>query len=387
MKLPLYFDYAATTPVDPRVAEKMWPYLTDRYGNASSHHALGEEAAMAIEEARVQVASLISAASREIIWTSGATESINLAIKGVAHFYQNKGKHIITSKIEHKAVLATCQYLQQQGFEVSYLNPHPNGLIDIEELAATIRSDTILLSLVHVNNEIGVIQDLKAMGELARSRGVIFHVDAAQSIGKVAVDLSQLPVDLMSLASHKVYGPKGVGALYVRHKPRTRLVPILHGGGQEQGLRSGTLPTHQIVGMGEAYRIAKQEMAVENRRIRQLRQQLWSGIREIAGIVLNGSLEHSVANILNVSFAAMDGEALLLALKDLAISSGSACTSTTIEPSHVLRAIGSSDQLAYSTLRFSLGRFSTAQEIDAAVTKVIQAVTWLRNMMPENIES
>lgn len=381
MKLPVYLDYAATTPVEPRVAEKMGECLTLEgcFANpASSSHVLGLAAADRVREAREQVAALLHADAREIIWTSGATEAINLAIKGVMQFYKNKGNHLITCKTEHKAVLDTCQFLQQQGCEVTYLEPQSNGLIDLMALKAAIKPETILVSLMHVNNETGVIQDIAAISELTRAQGIIFHVDAAQSAGKIAIDLQQMPIDLLSLSAHKLYGPKGIGALYVRHKPRARLLAQIHGGGHEQGLRSGTLATHQIVGMGTACHIAKQELPQEALRIQQLRERLWSGIKSIQGILLNGDLEARVPGILNVSFAGMDGEALLYTLTDLAVSSGSACTSATIETSHVLRAMGRSDAQAYSAIRFSLGRYTTAEEIDYAILQVNQAVSRLR---------
>ncbi|PLR36784.1 IscS subfamily cysteine desulfurase [Chimaeribacter californicus] len=383
MKLPIYLDYAATTPVDPRVAEKMMQCLTldGTFGNpASRSHRFGWQAEEAVDVARNNIAELIGADPREIVFTSGATESDNLAIKGAAHANQEKGRHIITSVTEHKAVLDTCQQLEQEGFEVTYLTPQPNGLIDLDDLAAALRDDTILVSIMHVNNEIGVVQDVAAIGELCRSRGIIFHVDATQSVGKLPIDLSELSIDLMSFSGHKIYGPKGIGGLYVRRKPRIRIEAQMHGGGHERGMRSGTLPVHQIVGMGEAYRIANAEMAAEGERLRGLRDRLWHGLSEIDGVSLNGSLEHGVPNILNVSFSHVDGESLIMALKDLALSSGSACTSASLEPSYVLRALGLNDELAHSSLRFSAGRFTTEDEIDYAVALVRKSVDRLRHL-------
>jgi len=385
MKLPIYMDYAATTPVDPRVAEKMMAYLTPdgMFGNpASRSHPFGWDAEKAVEEARAEVAALINADPKEIVWTSGATESDNLAIKGVAHFYQKKGRHIITCKTEHKAVLDTCRQLEREGFEVTYLDPEPSGLVDLTKLEAALRKDTILVSIMHVNNEVGVIQDIAAIGELTRSRGVLFHVDAAQSAGKVPIDLQQMKVDLMSFSGHKIYGPKGVGALYVRRKPRVRIEAQMHGGGHERGMRSGTLPTHQIVGMGEAFRIARAEMAAENERLRMLRDRLWDGIKDMEEVYLNGDPEHRVAGNLNVSFAFVEGESLMMSLKDIAISSGSACTSASLEPSYVLRALGRKDELAHSSLRLSLGRFTTEEEVDYAVEQIRTAVQKLRELSP-----
>ena len=385
MKLPIYMDYAATTPVDPRVAEKMMAYLTPdgMFGNpASRSHPFGWDAEKAVEEARAEVAALINADPKEIVWTSGATESDNLAIKGVAHFYQKKGRHIITCKTEHKAVLDTCRQLEREGFEVTYLDPEPSGLVDLAKLEAALRKDTILVSIMHVNNEVGVIQDIAAIGELTRSRGVLFHVDAAQSAGKVPIDLQQMKVDLMSFSGHKIYGPKGVGALYVRRKPRVRIEAQMHGGGHERGMRSGTLPTHQIVGMGEAFRIARTEMAAENERLRMLRDRLWEGIKDMEEVYLNGDPEHRVAGNLNVSFAFVEGESLMMSLKDIAISSGSACTSASLEPSYVLRALGRKDELAHSSLRLSLGRFTTEEEVDYAVEQIRTAVQKLRELSP-----
>jgi len=385
MKLPIYMDYSATTPVDPRVAEMMCGYLTPegKFGNAASRsHAFGWEAEAAVDQARSQVAELINADPKEIVWTSGATESDNLAIKGVAHFYHKRGKHIVTSKTEHKAVLDTCRNLEREGFEVTYLDPQPDGLIDLGRLESSLRDDTILVSIMHVNNEIGVIQDIAAIGEITRPRKILFHVDAAQSAGKVPIDMERMKVDLMSLSAHKIYGPKGIGALYVRRKPRVRLEAQIHGGGHERGMRSGTLPTHQIVGMGEAFRIAREEMAVENERVLALRQRLWNGLKDMEQVVLNGDEEHRVAGNLNLSFAFVEGESLIMALKDLAVSSGSACTSASLEPSYVLRALGREDELAHSSIRFTLGRFSTAEEVDYAVARIREQVERLRELSP-----
>jgi cysteine desulfurase len=385
MKLPIYMDYSATTPVDPRVAEKMCACLTQDgvFGNpASRSHAFGWAAEEAIETARRQIADLVHADPKEIAFTSGATESDNLAIKGAAQFYNKRGRHIVTCKTEHKAVLDTCRQLEREGYTVTYLDPEPNGLIDLRKLDAAIRDDTVLVSLMHVNNEIGVIQDIAAIGELTRERKVLFHVDAAQSTGKVHIDLERMPVDLMSFSAHKTYGPKGIGALYVRRKPRVRLEAQMHGGGHERGLRSGTLPVHQIVGMGEAFRLAGEEMDAENPRILALRQRLWNGIKGLDQVFLNGDAEHRVAGNLNVSFAYVEGESLIMALKDLAVSSGSACTSASLEPSYVLRAIGREDELAHSSIRFTLGRFSTAEEVDYAVGKICDQVGRLRELSP-----
>ncbi len=385
MKLPVYLDYSATTPVDPRVAAKMMQFLTEdgQFGNpASRSHKFGWQAEEAVEEARQYVAELLNADPREIVWTSGATESDNLAIKGVAEFYKDKGKHIVTCKTEHKAVLDTCRYLEGHGFDVTYLDPEPNGLIDLAKLEASLRSDTILVSIMHVNNEIGVIQDIDAIGAMTRARGILFHVDAAQSTGKLPIDVEKTPVDLISLTSHKTYGPKGIGALYVRRKPRARIAPQMHGGGHERGMRSGTLPTHQIVGMGEAYRIAKLEMAAENERLLRLRHKLWQGIQDLEEVHLNGDAERRIAGNLNVSFNYVEGESLIMALKDLAVSSGSACTSASLEPSYVLRALGRSDELAHSSLRFTIGRFTTEEQIDFAIAEIRKAVTRLREMSP-----
>jgi cysteine desulfurase len=383
MQLPIYLDYSATTPVDPRVVDKMVPYLYEHFGNpASRSHAFGWEAEKAVETAREQVAELINADPREIIWTSGATEATNLALKGAAHFYKDKGKHIVTVKTEHKATLDTARELEREGFEVTYLDVLPNGLLDLEVLKAALRPDTILVSVMYVNNEIGVIQDIAAIGEICRSRGILFHVDAAQATGKVVIDLQTLKVDLMSLSAHKTYGPKGVGALFVRRKPRVRLEAQMHGGGHERGLRSGTLPTHQIVGMGEAFRIARLEMATENERIRMLRDRLWKGLSEIEEVHLNGDLEQRVPHNLNASFNFVEGESLIMAIKDIAVSSGSACTSASLEPSYVLRALGRSDELAHSSIRFTVGRFTTQEEIDFAVDLIKRKVAKLRDLSP-----
>lgn len=385
LKTPIYLDYAATTPVDERVAERMCACLTRDgvFGNpASRSHYFGWEAEKLVEEARKNVARLINADPKEIVWTSGATESDNLAIKGAAHFYQRKGKHIITSKTEHKAVLDTCRQLEREGYEVTYLDPDANGLIPLERIEAAIREDTTLVSIMHVNNEIGVIQDLKAIGELTRSRGVLFHVDAAQGAGKVPLDVQQIKVDLVSLSGHKMYGPKGIGALYVRRKPRVRIEAQMHGGGHERGMRSGTLATHQIVGMGEAARIALEEMGADLERIRRLRDRLLTGIQDMEEVYVNGDLEHGYPGILNVSFAFVEGESLLMSLKELAVSSGSACTSASLEPSYVLRALGRDDELAHSSIRFSIGRYTTEEEIDYAVQRIHAAVEKLRDLSP-----
>jgi cysteine desulfurase len=383
MKLPVYLDYSATTPVDPRVAEKMIPFLTENFGNpASRSHAFGWTAEEAVEKAREDVAKLVNADPKEIVWTSGATESDNLAIKGAAEFYATKGKHLITLKTEHKAVLDTMRELEAQGFEVTYLDPLPNGLLDMAALEAAIRPDTSLISIMHVNNEIGVVQDIMAIGQLCRSKGIIFHVDAAQSTGKVEIDLQKLPVDLMSFSAHKTYGPKGIGALYIRRKPRVRIKAQMHGGGHERGMRSGTLATHQIVGMGEAFRIAREEMAEESARIRKLRDKLLAGIQDMEEIYVNGDLEQRVPHNLNVSFNYVEGESLMMAIKDLAVSSGSACTSSSLEPSYVLRALGRSDELAHSSIQFSIGRFTTEEDVDFAVSLIKTAVERLRDISP-----
>ncbi|WP_252732663.1 IscS subfamily cysteine desulfurase [Paraglaciecola chathamensis] len=385
IKLPIYLDYSSTTPVDPRVAAKMAECLTNEgnFGNpASRSHRFGWVAEEAVDVARNQIADLINADPREIVFTSGATESNNLAIKGAAHFYGKKGKHLITVKTEHKAVLDTCRQLEREGFEVTYLDPEPNGLVDIEKFTAAIRPDTILASVMHVNNEIGVIQDIAAIGEVCRERKVLFHVDAAQSTGKVAIDLQALKVDMMSFSAHKSYGPKGIGALYVSRKPRVRLEAQMHGGGHERGMRSGTMATHQIVGMGEAFSIAQEEMATENERILMLRNRLWDGIKDIEAVYINGDIEQRVAANLNVSFAFVEGESLIMALKDMAVSSGSACTSASLEPSYVLRALGLNDELAHSSIRFTIGRFTTEAEIDHVVSVVRNAIDKLRDMSP-----
>ncbi len=383
--LPIYFDYSATTPVDPRVVDKMVECLTmeGNFGNpASRSHMFGWKAEEAVEEARQHVADLVNCDPREIVWTSGATESDNLAIKGAAHFYKNKGKHIITSKIEHKAVLDSCRQLEREGFEVTYLDPDNKGLIAPEVVENAIREDTILVSLMHVNNEIGVINDIKAIGEICREKKVIFHVDAAQSTGKIDIDLQDMKVDLMAFSAHKTYGPKGVGALFVRRKPRVRIEALMHGGGHERGMRSGTLPTHQIVGMGEAFRIAKAEMHDEEKRISALRDKFISNLVGMEEVYFNGDLDHRVPGNINVSFNFVEGESLIMALKDLAVSSGSACTSASLEPSYVLRALGMNDELAHSSLRFSIGRFTTEEDIEFATQKVKEAVGKLRELSP-----
>ena len=385
MSSPIYLDYSATTPVDKRVAEKMCHYLTmdGNFGNpASRSHKYGWDAEAAVEEARADVAALINADAKEIVWTSGATESDNLAIKGAAHFYSKRGKHIITAKTEHKAVLDTCRQLEREGFEVTYLDPEEDGLIDISKLEAAMRDDTIIVSIMHVNNEIGVIQDIEAIGELCRSRKIVFHVDAAQSAGKIEIDLKKLKVDLLSLSAHKVYGPKGIGALYVRRKPRIRIEAQMHGGGHERGMRSGTLATHQIVGMGEAFRIAKEEMADENKRILALRDRLLKGFEGMEELYVNGNLEQRVPHNLNLSFNFVEGESLLMAIDSLAVSSGSACTSASLEPSYVLRAIGRNDELAHSSIRFSLGRFTTEEDVDYTIKLLKEKVEKLRLLSP-----
>ena len=380
---PIYLDYGATTPCDPRVVDAMVPWLREHFGNpASRSHAWGWEAEEAVEKARTQVAELIGADPREIVWTSGATESNNLAIKGAAHFYQGRGKHLVTVKTEHKAVLDTMRELERQGFEVSYLDVQPDGLLDFEAFKAALRPDTILASVMFVNNEIGVVQDIPALGALCRERGVIFHVDAAQATGKVDIDMASLPVDLMSLASHKTYGPKGIGALYVRRKPRVRLEAQMHGGGHERGLRSGTLPTHQCVGMGEAFRLAREEMASERARIQGLHDRLVRGLSSIEQTFINGDLARRVPHNLNISFNYVEGESLIMGVKGLAVSSGSACTSASLEPSYVLRALGRSDELAHSSLRMTIGRFTTEEEIDYAVEVLKDRVAKLRELSP-----
>ncbi|MBT0585726.1 IscS subfamily cysteine desulfurase [Alteromonas oceanisediminis] len=385
VQLPIYLDYSSTTPVDPRVAAKMSECLTHEgnFGNpASRSHRFGWVAEEAVDEARNHIADLVNADPREIVFTSGATESNNLAIKGAAHFYSKRGKHIITLKTEHKAVLDTTRQLEREGFEVTYMQPEPNGLVDLKKLEAEMRDDTVLVSIMHVNNEIGVIQDITAIGELCRSRKILFHVDAAQSTGKVPIDLQSMKVDLMSFSAHKTYGPKGIGALYVRRKPRVRIEAQIHGGGHERGMRSGTLATHQIVGMGEAFRLAKEEMATENERLLMLRNKLWNGIKDIEEVTVNGDMEQRVAANLNVSFNYVEGESLIMALKDMAVSSGSACTSASLEPSYVLRALGLSDELAHSSIRFSMGRFTTEEEIDYVISVVRNAIDKLREMSP-----
>jgi cysteine desulfurase len=383
MQLPIYLDYSATTPVDPRVVDAMIPWLRDNFGNpASRSHSFGWTAEKAVDQAREQVAALVNCDPRELIWTSGATESINLALKGAARFYKDKGKHLVTVKTEHKATLDTMRELERDGFEVTYLDVEENGLVDFAKLEAALRADTILVSVMYVNNEIGVIQDISAMGELTRSRGIVFHVDAAQATGKIVVDLAQLKVDLMSFSAHKTYGPKGVGALFVRRKPRVRLEAQMHGGGHERGLRSGTLPTHQIVGMGEAYRLAREEMATDNERIRMLRDRLWAGISQTEQVFLNGDWERRVPHNLNASFNFVEGESMIMAMKDVAVSSGSACTSASLEPSYVLRALGRSDELAHSSIRFTVGRFTTPEEIDFTIDLVTRQVARLREMSP-----
>ena len=382
-KHPIYLDYSATTPVDPRVAEKMIPWLTEHFGNpASRSHAFGWEAEQAVENARAEVAALVHCDPKEIVWTSGATESDNLAIKGAAYFYKAKGKHLVTMKTEHKAVLDTMRELERQGFEVTYLDPKPDGLLDLEAFKAALRPDTIVVSIMHVNNEIGVIQPIAELGEICRSKGIIFHVDAAQSTGKAPIDLATLKVDLMSFSAHKTYGPKGIGALFIRRKPRVRLEAQMHGGGHEKGFRSGTLPTHQIVGMGEAFRIARVEMDAERERIRMLRDRLLAGIRDMEEVYVNGDLEHRVPHNLNVSFNYVEGESLIMGMKELAVSSGSACTSASLEPSYVLRALGRNDELAHSSIRFTLGRFTTEQDIDFAVKLIKERIGKLREMSP-----
>ncbi|HWU98084.1 MAG TPA: IscS subfamily cysteine desulfurase [Oxalicibacterium sp.] len=380
---PIYMDYSATTPIDPRVADKMIPYLREQFGNpASRSHMYGWTAEKAVEDAREQVAALVNADSREIIWTSGATESNNLALKGAAHFYKTKGKHIITVKTEHKAVLDTVRELEREGFEATYLQPQDNGLITIEQLAEAIRPDTILVSVMLVNNEIGVIQPIDEIGELCRSKGIIFHCDAAQATGKVRIDLEKSKVDLMSFSAHKTYGPKGIGALYVRRKPRVRIEAQMHGGGHERGMRSGTLATHQIVGMGEAFRIAREEMDEELTRIRGLRDRLAKGLMEMEEVYVNGDMAHRVPHNLNVSFNYVEGESLIMAIKDLAVSSGSACTSASLEPSYVLRALGRSDELAHSSIRFTIGRFTTEEEVDFTIKLIKEKVSKLRELSP-----
>lgn len=380
---PIYLDYSATTPVDPRVVDALLPFLREDFGNpASRSHAYGWKAEEAVETARQQVADLVGCDPKELVWTSGATESINLAIKGAAHFYKDKGRHVITVKTEHKATLDTCRELEREGFEVTYLDVQADGLIDFAAFEAAVRPDTILVSVMFVNNEIGVIQDIPKIGELCRARGIILHVDSAQATGKVQIDLQSLKVDLMSFSAHKTYGPKGIGALFVRRKPRIRLEPLIHGGGHERGMRSGTLPTHQIVGMGAAFALARAEMATENERIRMLRDRLWKGLSEIEAVYLNGDLESRVPHNLNVSFNYVEGESLLMAIKDIAVSSGSACTSASLEPSYVLRALGRSDELAHSSIRFSIGRYTTEADVDFTISLLKDKVAKLREMSP-----
>jgi len=383
MKTPIYLDYSATTPVDARVAQKMIPWLTEHFGNAASRsHSYGWEAEKAVEEARANVAVLVNCDPKEIVWTSGATESINLALKGAAHFYKDKGKHLVTVKTEHKATLDTMRELEREGFEVTYLDVKDDGLLDLEAFKAALRPDTIVASVMFVNNEIGVIQDIAALGEICRARGIIFHVDSAQASGKVPIDLAALKVDLMSFSAHKTYGPKGMGALFVRRKPRVRIEAQMHGGGHERGMRSGTLATHQIVGMGEAFRIAKAEMAVENERIRKLRDKLLAGLSQIDEIYVNGNMTHRVPHNLNASFNFVEGESLIMAVKEIAVSSGSACTSASLEPSYVLRALGRSDELAHSSIRFTIGRFTTEADIDYTVELLQRKVGKLRELSP-----
>ena len=383
LKFPIYLDYSATTPVDPRVAAKMIPWLTEHFGNpASRSHAYGWDAEQAVEDAREQVAALVNADAKEIIWTSGATESNNLAIKGAAHFYQGKGKHLITLKTEHKAVLDTVRELEREGFEATYLDVKENGLVDLEVLKAAIRPDTVVVSVMFVNNEVGVVQPIAEIGEICREKGVIFHVDAAQATGKVEIDLAQLKVDLMSFSAHKTYGPKGVGALYVRRKPRVRLEAQMHGGGHERGMRSGTLAPHQIVGMGEAFRLAREEMASENIRVRALRDKLLNGLTDLEATFVNGDAEQRVPHNLNISFAYVEGESLIMAVKDIAVSSGSACTSASLEPSYVLRALGRNDELAHSSIRFSIGRFTTEEEVDFTIDLLHKKIHKLRELSP-----
>ncbi len=383
MQLPIYLDHSATTPVDPRVAEKMIPFLVEHFGNpASRSHAFGWKAEEAVEQARAEVAALVGCDAKDLVWTSGATESINLALKGAAEFYKTKGRHLVTVKTEHKATLDTCRELERRGFEISYLEVGPDGLLEPGALEAALRKDTILVSVMFVNNEIGVVQDIASIGELCRSRGVLLHVDAAQATGKCDIDLGALKVDLMSFSAHKTYGPKGVGALYIRRKPRVRLEAQMHGGGHERGFRSGTLATHQIVGIGEAFRLARREMPAERERVRALRDRLLAGIQQMEEVFVNGSLERRVPHNLNVSFNFVEGESLIMAVKDIAVSSGSACTSASLEPSYVLRALGRSDELAHSSIRFTLGRFTTEEEVDYTVQHLKSKVEKLREMSP-----
>jgi cysteine desulfurase len=383
MRLPIYLDYSATTPVDPRVAEKMIPYLTEFFGNAASRsHAFGWKAEQGVEEARAHVADLIGADAKEIVWTSGATEGNNLAIKGAANFYKTKGRHIITQKTEHKAVLDTVRELERQGFEATYLDVESNGIVDLDKLKAAIRPDTILVSIMMVNNEIGVIQPVWEIGEICRAKGIVFHVDAVQGAGRVEIDLAKLKADLLTITAHKIYGPKGIGALYVRRKPRVRIEAQIHGGGHERGFRSGTLPTHQIVGFGEAARLAKQEMASDNQRVRALRDKLWNAIKDMEEVYVNGDLERRIPHNLNVSFNFVEGESLIMAVKDIAVSSGSACTSASLEPSYVLRALGRNDELAHSSIRITLGRFTTEEEVNYAAALIRRKVEKLRELSP-----
>jgi cysteine desulfurase len=383
MRLPVYLDYSATTPVDPRVAEKMIPYLTEHFGNpASRSHSFGWHSEAAVEQARKEVAALVNCDPKELVWTSGATESINLALKGAAHFYKDKGRHLVTVKTEHKATLDTMRELERDGFEVTYLDVAPDGLLDLARFESALRPDTTVVSVMHVNNEIGVIQDIPAIGAICRARKVVFHVDSAQATGKLPIDLGTLKVDLMSFSAHKTYGPKGVGALFVRRKPRVRIEAQMHGGGHERGMRSGTLPTHQIVGMGEAFRLARLEMDADNARIRRLRDKLWDGLSQIEEVYVNGDMERRVPHNLNVSFNFVEGESLIMAIKDVAVSSGSACTSASLEPSYVLRALGRSDELAHSSIRFTVGRFTTEEEIDYTVDLVRKRIAKLRELSP-----
>jgi len=383
MKLPIYLDYSATTPVDPRVAQKMIPYLTEHFGNpASRSHSFGWTTEAAVEQARDDVAALVHCDPKELVWTSGATEAINLALKGAAHFYRDKGKHLVTVRTEHKATLDTMRELERDGYEVTYLEVQPDGLLDLKAFEAALRPDTSVVSVMFVNNEIGVIQDIAALGEICRARGIIFHVDAAQATGKVPVDLTKLKVDLMSFSAHKTYGPKGIGALFVRRKPRVRIEAQMHGGGHERGMRSGTLATHQIVGMGEAFRLAKVEMATENERIRMLRDRLLKGLSDIEEVYVNGDMERRVPHNLNISFNYVEGESLIMAIKDIAVSSGSACTSASLEPSYVLRALGRNDELAHSSIRFTVGRFTTEEEIDFTIDLLKRKIAKLRELSP-----
>jgi len=383
MRLPVYLDYSATTPVDPRVAEKMIPYLTEHFGNpASRSHSFGWHTEAAVEQARKDVAALVNCDPKELVWSSGATESINLALKGAAHFYKEKGRHLVTVKTEHKATLDTMRELEREGFEVTYLDVAPDGLLDLARFEAALRPDTTVVSVMYVNNEIGVIQDIAAIGEICRARKIVLHVDSAQATGKLPIDLATLKVDLMSFSAHKTYGPKGVGALFVRRKPRVRIEAQMHGGGHERGMRSGTLPTHQIVGMGEAFRIAKAEMATENERIRMLRDKLWKGLAQIPEVYINGDMEQRVPHNLNASFNFVEGESLIMAIKDIAVSSGSACTSASLEPSYVLRALGRSDELAHSSIRFTIGRFTTEADVDYTIDLIKRKVEKLRELSP-----